>query len=460
LLAVAVWLALRLFPALSAAARSVIWLNVLILLALLPIVPLFSQATGSASVAAPAHSLSFDPRWSLLLAVIWLALSVVRATQLVLGAIHLSALSRRATPVSYAPELAPYLQYGGRTVQLCASDEVARPSVLGFLHPRILLPPALLQNLSPAELQQVVVHEMEHLRRADDWTNLLQKIALALFPLNPALAWVERRLCAERELACDDRVLSTGAGRKAYALCLAHLAEFTLLRRGFSLVLGAWERRPELVRRVHRILSQPARSMGRRPAIAATGALIAAALGCALVLARAPQLVSFTPAPHSDFAEANALDPAAVARSLGGTTQLVKAVMPRPETQIKSQLKPQPGTRLTSVQQPHFLQAVTHRPAHRPAPASQLADLRLPPLPATRTLMVFTAWTETAGSDTVSTRQVLISDAQAEAQPEVQPDIQPAQPNQVKAVQQRQPVVIPARYAVVATPAGWLIIQI
>ena len=64
---------------------------------------------------------------------------------------------------------------------------------------------------------------MEHLRRADDWTNLLQKLGLVLFPLNPVLLWVEHRLCAERELACDDRVVSSIAGRKAYALCLTHL---------------------------------------------------------------------------------------------------------------------------------------------------------------------------------------------------------------------------------------------
>ena len=138
----------------------------------------------------------------------------------------------------------------------------------------------------------MVIHEMEHLRRGDDWTNLLQKLALVLFPLNPALVWVERRLCAERELACDDRVLHAGSGRKAYALCLTHLAEYSLVRRGFALVLGAWERRPELVRRVQRILYQPARTMGRKPALAVCGTLLAGIFGCTLTLAHAPQLVS------------------------------------------------------------------------------------------------------------------------------------------------------------------------
>ena len=154
---------------------------------------------------------------------------------------------RRAKLVEADPELRALLCVRGmamrdRCADLCTSSEVERPSVFGFFRPRVLLPEALLERLTPSELRQVVMHEMEHLRRGDDWTNLLQKLALVVFPLNPAMLWVERRLCAERELACDDGVLRASAGRKAYAICLTRLAEYSMLRRSFSLVLGAWER--------------------------------------------------------------------------------------------------------------------------------------------------------------------------------------------------------------------------
>ena len=115
---------------------------------------------------------------------------------------------------------------------------------------------------------------MEHLRRRDDWTNLFQKAALVLFPLNPVLLWVERRLCAERELACDDRVLRSSGAAKAYAICLTRLAEFSMIQRSLSLALGAWERQSELVRRVHRLLRRPTESMGDRQAQFLTAGLI------------------------------------------------------------------------------------------------------------------------------------------------------------------------------------------
>lgn len=431
LLAAVVLLVLRLIPGLSASARSVIWLNVFVLLALLHVVPLFAGSANAPAQALAAHSVHLDARWSLLLAAVWLALSLVRAVQLIAGGVQLRRLSRRAVAIDPGAELIPLLQHGGHRVQLCLSSEVARPSVLGFFEPRVLLPSDLPEKLSNAELRQVVIHEMEHLRRADDWTNLIQKIALVLFPLNPALAWVERRLCAERELACDDSVLRAGPGRKAYALCLTHLAEVALMRRGFSLVLGAWERRPELVRRVQRILSEPARPMGRRTAMAATGSLIAGALGCALVLARAPEVVSFAPRGQmGQEARFAPLDPNVLARDLGGSPQFVKAVMP-------GQAQAQPEGR-AAARGAVTRRVLTRKAGRKAAPAPRLAALRTPP-PQAGTLLVMTDFMPD-WNDPERMPQVVIAVAPAG--------------------QGSHSARIQAAFAVVRTPAGWLVIQI
>jgi hypothetical protein len=490
LLAAVVFFVLRMLPGLSAAARSVIWLNVFILLALLHILPVF---TGAREAVAPMaeHAVRLSPLWSLAVAGVWVALSLARVVQLVAGAVQLRGMGRRAVPVEIADgpqglkpahsigltarlkscpsagpapveslpqtvesthfigfngttevvplqnsgpdssgparvlsqSVMPLLMHNGHPVALCVSDEVARPSVLGFFRPRILVPPALLEQLSEAELKQVILHEMEHLHRGDDWTNLLQKLALVLFPLNPALAWVERRLCAERELACDDRVLHAGSGRKAYALCLTHLAEFALVRRGFSLVLGAWERRPELVRRVQRILSEPARQMGRRPALAAMAGLTAGALACTLALARAPQIVRFGPLTRVAQAQnvSSALDAHEVARALGGTPQMVKAVMPAAGKAAQK--------------------AVLCRRTHKVEPPARLAEARLADL---RT----PAPAEIAGT------LLVMTDFDDMGMP---PQVVIAVQNMHKA---RRPVVVRCTYAVVRTPDGWLVIQI
>ena len=308
LLAAAVALCLRLVPALTAAARSLIWLTVAALAVLLP----FTQTPTPDASLRPAlqnvHYLYIGTRWTLLIAAVWAAASLVRAVQLATGALALRRLARAATriaaPESCAELLSDFHRTESHPVQLCTSAEIDRPSVLGFLRPRILLPAGLVATISPAELQQVILHELEHLRRRDDWTNLLGRLALVAFPLNPVLLWLERRLATERELACDDRVLEVTGARKAYATCLAHLAKHTLIRRGISLALAlvgvqsVRQSRPdaarsELGRRVTRILSLPTRTLNPRTSTALVAGLIALTTGGSFELAHSPQLLSF-----------------------------------------------------------------------------------------------------------------------------------------------------------------------
>jgi hypothetical protein len=202
-----------------------------------------------------------------------------------------------------------------RPIEICTTRDLDRPSVIGFFAPRILIPEWLFSRLTPGELEQVVLHEAEHLHRRDDWTNLLQKLFLVVFPLNPALAWMERRLCREREMACDEGVVRRTQAPRAYAACLTTLAERglqqrELQRRAQALSLGAFERRPELVHRVHSILR---RKQALHPL--AAGALVSV-LGCGLVvgsveLARSPQLVAFVAASEPDAKTALSAPPQA-----------------------------------------------------------------------------------------------------------------------------------------------------
>jgi hypothetical protein len=385
--AACVALGLRMIPRLSAAGRSVIWLNVFVLLVLLHGLPVILGHGVAAGVGqdAPVHlnPIHIKSGWSVGLVGLWAALSLWKLAELLVSAIQLRGIGRRAVAVDGGAAGEELLTAGRRTV-LCTSDEVERPCVLGFWRPRILIPPALLRELSPLELKLVVEHEMEHLRRGDDWSNLVQKIGLVLFPLNPVLVWVERRLCAERELACDDRVLNSNGGAKAYAICLTHLAEYSLLYRKLLLVLGAWERRSELVRRVHRILRRPLRPMAGRTAAAAMVGVVAAAMACAMLLAQSPQLVSFTPVVSHELeaqvmrAPILKLNPSELNTSvIGARAQLVKAVMPvTPTTDAPKRVR----------------KAVIRRP--QTMPEMQIA-------PERRDLMVLTEWRDVEGTPQV-----------------------------------------------------------
>jgi beta-lactamase regulating signal transducer with metallopeptidase domain len=464
-LAACVFVCLRMFPGLSAAARSVIWLNVFLLLVLLNAIP---SSDGRMLTGSPGRSasLELDPVWSLVIAGVWAMISSFRALQLLVSAARLRGLASRATAISPPHALQGLLEIRNRrgrvvrAVELSTSSEVQRPSVIGFLRPRILIPPALLERLSAVELEQVVVHEMEHLRRGDDWTNLLQKVALVVFPLNPALLWVERRLCAERELACDDSVLRSNRGRKTYAVCLTRLAEYSMLQRSFSLVLGAWERQSELVRRVHRILGRPGKSMGRKKTLLLTGSMMAAVVACAAGLARTPQLVSFAE-PEPTIAQAlpisDLIDTAG--SHFGASAQLVKAVMPptRRSSSLPNSVTPKPASTPKLMQK----NMTVGRAEHSRVPRQQA-------------WVMMTTWTETevaphlvltvehrvrslvqdhgAIAQLEQTQQFEQTQQQDQTETQSTPAEQMALPEQVK---QTMP-----RYAAIPFANGWLIIQI
>src|SRR6202011_3024466 len=97
--------------------------------------------------------------------------------------------------------------------------------------PLVVIPAWARQELSTTELQAILLHELAHLRRWDDWTNLVQKIVGALLFFHPAVWWIEQRLSLEREMACDDVVLAETVSPRGYAECLLSLAEKSLLRR-------------------------------------------------------------------------------------------------------------------------------------------------------------------------------------------------------------------------------------
>lgn len=312
---------LRLAPRISAAHRFGIWAAGFAVVVGLPFLPLLIAGLGGASAVgtfspgsgpgAAGPLLRLDLRWSLVIGALWISASIARVVGLGVHSLLLRKLWKTARPVpafnqqcgcpwplALADQGKRNLNMGRPVVEICTTTELDRPSVIGFFAPRILIPEWLYARLTPEELEHVVLHESEHLRRHDDWTNLLQKLCLVVFPLNPALAWMERRLCREREMACDDGVVRATQAPRAYAACLATLAERGLQRRGElvsgALSLGAWQRRPELVERVHRILK---RTPGLSP-IAATA--LVAALGCGLLtgsveFARCPQLVAFVP---------------------------------------------------------------------------------------------------------------------------------------------------------------------
>jgi len=96
------------------------------------------------------------------------------------------------------------------------ASAAALESAKGLIRSEVLLPEGLSVQLSDAELQTILAHELAHIRRKDNLSGALTRVLGSIFWFHPLLWWMERRLLTERELACDELVLANGALREDY----------------------------------------------------------------------------------------------------------------------------------------------------------------------------------------------------------------------------------------------------
>src|SRR5262249_32963414 len=64
-----------------------------------------------------------------------------------------------------------------RPFRVVESRLVDVPTVIGWMRPAIVLPLAAIANLSPAQVESILAHELAHIRRHDYAVNLLQTLA-------------------------------------------------------------------------------------------------------------------------------------------------------------------------------------------------------------------------------------------------------------------------------------------
>lgn len=137
-----------------------------------------------------------------------------------------------------------------------ADSAVAVPVTWGVLHPVVLLPR---QSIGWSEgcLRAALLHEMAHIRRGDWPTQLLARLACALYWWHPLVWGAARQARAESERAADDCVLSAGMTPADYAERLVEVVR--------SLPLGA---RPETAAVA---MVRPSEVEGRLRAVLARG---------------------------------------------------------------------------------------------------------------------------------------------------------------------------------------------
>ena len=308
LLVALVWCLLKALPRLNATTRYVIWWGALIAVVCLPIAAARGYDLAREPVAAPgdtpelvssfeapraasrisssvpaveAFSLneaseqtrqervrpaaSFFPvrlpgRWAIFLFAAWVLMVIVMMGRIAWSYCHLRRVKRNCAPLAgpNAEGIKRLLARARskRRFELRGSEQTAVPMVIGLIEPVIVIPQALARELTEEEFEQVALHELAHVRRRDDWMKLLQRLIEAFLFFHPAVLWIGRQLNLEREVACDDSVISLTGRPRPYAACLVKLLELTTSRQRSLLAPGAVTIKRQISSRVEMIVDK------------------------------------------------------------------------------------------------------------------------------------------------------------------------------------------------------------
>ncbi len=317
---------LRFIPRTTAAQRYVMWCAVLVAAALLPIADLampsrtialpvseppspvvarvvsdvvlpqplpVMPATIAVAQTAPARHLPSP----LLLA--WLAIATVLLVRL--GFAYASLRTVKSSLVASDALTSRVQGFAGawsRRAVVGVSRDVAEPCAIGFLHPAIALSDAMASELPDGDLERVLRHEYAHVRRYDDYSNLVQRLLAAVLWFNPIVHIAGRAMAIEREIACDDAAAAASDERVAFARCLYEIAR-TAPRRRHASASGFIGSRRQIAVRVARLVERNHNASTRLGTFAKITAITVLAISLALAGVRLTALAvpAQTPQP-------------------------------------------------------------------------------------------------------------------------------------------------------------------
>jgi beta-lactamase regulating signal transducer with metallopeptidase domain len=146
-----------------------------------------------------------------------------------------------------------------KKVSLRLSSIGSSPITFGFFKPVIIIPAALIFQLSTTQLEAIIAHELAHVKRNDYLANLFQTMLEVLFFYHPCYWWINQTVKELRENAADDLAVSVGIVPKELAFGLAEVINFAQ-QNPPQLALAAGEKRNPTLQRIKRILGHPAQT--------------------------------------------------------------------------------------------------------------------------------------------------------------------------------------------------------
>ena len=240
------------------------------------------------SLAGPFKAESLLPGFSTWIAILYFAGLIIQAAMLLFGLFRVNAIRKKSIKevdlrwTSHLNILSKKLKIT-RKVTLAISNNTIIPCTIGFLKPIILFPVAIINSLSPAEVEAILLHELAHIQRNDYLFNFIQRIMEMILFFNPVIWFIGKEIRREREFCCDDLVLQNTSNPVIYAQALLQIAEHKPNNLSLSLSASG-EEKYTLLNRIKRLTNMKTNKSNPSNPLITTLTVLAVCLSLAWII--------------------------------------------------------------------------------------------------------------------------------------------------------------------------------
>ena len=313
LLAIGVAAAIRLLKITAPRYRALFWSLAFFASVLAPIAafmpgaaieaPVITATTSTAQLAAPASEMaiggqetspmviSYGELIAIFAAMIWIGGAGLCLLKLIAGGVSIARLRYKAEPVA---DNAPNMP---ASISLYSHAALSAPLATGVLRPVIILPLAMVRDLTALATQNALAHELAHIRRGDLIVNFAEQIMLCVLWWNPVLHAMRANIAENREMACDDRAVVMMRDANDYAKAIIECAERAISgkQQTRAHALSVTGRPSSMTKRITRLLADNYSARQKLRPASAMMATMVLALSALLIVAATPRVALAQP---------------------------------------------------------------------------------------------------------------------------------------------------------------------
>ncbi|AKA68474.1 M56 family metallopeptidase [Clostridium scatologenes] len=166
-------------------------------------------------------------------------------------------------------------------IKLVETEKVKSPSLIGVIHPIILLPKNIHEIVPMRKLNYIFIHELAHLKQKDTFINWIILVLGILHWFNPVIHYSFSKMCEDMEISCDSLALSyiNDDEAKEYGLTILSLAEKISIHTNLPVMASIVSSKSKIKRRI--IMIKMFNKKSHKVSAVAMASLLV--LGCAVL---------------------------------------------------------------------------------------------------------------------------------------------------------------------------------